>query len=94
MIKDTIEKVQNLFRARAHAYRMVFDPKNVYTKKVLKDLTRFCRAHESTFSPDARMHAVLEGRREVIQRILDHLHLTYEELYELHKVKEMTGDKK
>ncbi|NBN62056.1 Bbp19 family protein [Pannonibacter tanglangensis] len=50
---------------------------------VLRDLAKFCRAHESTFHPDARIAAVLEGRREVWLRIQEHLQLTDEELYAL-----------
>jgi hypothetical protein len=42
----------------------------------LIDLAEFCRANESCFHADPRMHAVLEGRREVWLRIQEHLHLT------------------
>ena len=51
---------------------------------VLKDLARFCRAHETTFHPDARLHAVAEGRREVFLRIAEHLQLNSEELWTLY----------
>lgn len=44
--------------------------------RVLADLARFCRAGESTFHPDARVHAVLEGRREVWLRIQKYLRLS------------------
>ena len=44
--------------------------------RVLADLARFCRANESTFHPDPRVHAVLEGRREVWLRIQKYLRLT------------------
>lgn len=47
----------------------------------LQDLKEFCRADQSTFHPDARMHAVLEGRREVWLRIQDHLKLDPELLW-------------
>jgi hypothetical protein len=42
---------------------------------VLGDLRDFCRARESTFEEDARLHALLEGRREVWLRIAGHLHI-------------------
>lgn len=45
-------------------------------ERVLADLARFCRAGESTFHPDARVHAVLEGRREVWLRIQKYLRLS------------------
>lgn len=52
-------------------------------KKVLADLAAFCRAAESTYAPDARLHAVLEGRREVWLRIQNHLQLSPDDLYGL-----------
>ncbi|MBM4071984.1 MAG: hypothetical protein FJ271_24120 [Planctomycetes bacterium] len=45
-------------------------------ERVLADLAKFCRAGESTFHPDARVHAVLEGRREVWLRIQKYLRLS------------------
>lgn len=86
------EKIDVFFRAlnhKAFAYNRVFDRKSPYTKDVLKDLARFCRAHDSTFLPDARAHAVLEGRREVWLRIQEYLNMTVDEIYELHKIKEI-----
>lgn len=47
---------------------------------VLADLGRFCRADEPCWSEDARHHARLEGRREVILRITAQLKLPTEEL--------------
>lgn len=49
--------------------------------KVLADLAKFCRAQESTFHPDARVHAVAEGRREVWLRIAQHLNLSEDDLW-------------
>lgn len=51
---------------------------------VLIDLARFCRANETCFHPDPRLHAVAEGRREVWLRVQQHLSLTTEELYALY----------
>lgn len=75
------DAILNFLRGRRHAYRMVFARENVYTEAVLKDLAKFCRAHETTFAADARAHAVMEGRREVWLRIQAHLQLADEELY-------------
>jgi hypothetical protein len=94
LILDSLSKIKNLIRSRAYAYRMVFSPENKYTSDVLKDLAKFCRAHESTFHSDARKHAALEGRREVFLRVMEHLNLTEEQIFELHKVKDMTEAKK
>ena len=81
-MKDWLEKLRLALGARRHAYRTVF--KGPYSEVVLKDLARFCRAHESTFSTDARAHAVAEGRREVWLRIQGHLRLTPDALWELY----------
>lgn len=48
--------------------------------RVLADLAKFCRADQSCFHADPRVHAVLEGRREVYLRIMDHLNLDVDEL--------------
>lgn len=47
---------------------------------VLNDLSRFCRANETCFHADPRLHAVLEGRREVWLRIDAQKSLTVEQL--------------
>lgn len=89
MIQDIQSKILRLLRAKHFAYNQVFNKDSQFAKLVLKDLARFCRAHESTFHADPRRHALLEGRREVILRIGEYLQLSPDELFELHKVKEM-----
>lgn len=51
---------------------------------VLDDLAGFCRAERTCWAPDARLHALLEGRREVYLRIKEHLELTPEQLLSLY----------
>lgn len=76
------QAVYDFLRLRSRAYRMAFpDPKN---NEALKDLAKFCRADSSCFHTDPRLHAVLEGRREVWLRIQHHLRLQPDELYELY----------
>lgn len=87
MIKDTISKLQYFLRGKKFDYCQVFNKKNMTAKRVLLDLAKFCRAHKSTYHQDARVHAVLEGRREVWLHIQNYLNLTDEELYELYEVK-------
>lgn len=67
-------------RERKTAYTLVFGQDTPQSKAVLADLRRFCRERESTFNPDARVHALLEGRREVVLRILDFVELDLESL--------------
>lgn len=78
-----VEKAKRLLFRRRNAYRMVFNRENVYTPTVLNDLAKFCRANETTFHNDPRVHALLEGRREVLLRILRHLNFTEDEIWEI-----------
>lgn len=77
-------KIREFLRSRKFAYQQVFNPESQFTKQVLKDLAKFCRAHDSTFNPDSRAHAVLEGRREVFLRISHHLQLDDEAIWRLY----------
>lgn len=52
-------------------------------RRVLTDLKVFCRANETTFDADARIHALLEGRREALLRIQHYLGLSDTDLMKL-----------
>lgn len=66
---------------RKQAYSLVFGGHALQERKlVLEDLSRFCREKESCFHADPRIHAALEGRREVMLRIRDYVELSVEEL--------------
>lgn len=79
------EKAESQLSQRQQAYWNTFTgDKNIFGKKVLDDLASFCRANQSTFHPDQRVHAVLEGRREVWLRIQEHLTLSLDELVKLY----------
>jgi hypothetical protein len=84
-MNEVIERVKNFLTTRKRAYQFVFEDENVNVEMVLKDLAEFCRANESTFNPDQRLHAVLEGRREVWLRIQQYLQLPPDELWELYR---------
>lgn len=88
MIRDTKSSYMAKVQGNTLAYNQVFNLASPHTKVVLKDLALFCRAHVTTFHPDPRVHAVLEGRREVWLKIQEMLELTPEQIYELHKIKE------
>lgn len=49
----------------------------------LEDLQRFCRGNDTCFHADARIHAALEGRREVYLRIMRYRTLSPEQIFEL-----------
>ena len=78
-----LEKIKDALSSRRQSYVEVFEGPS--GEAVLKDLAKFCRANETTFKEDPRLHAVLEGRREVWLRIQRHLNMTDEELYEILK---------
>ncbi len=81
--KEVIEKTLSFLGFRQQSFRNTFNPESKFSVEVLKDLAKFCRANDTTFHPDPRTHALLEGRREVWLRIQNHLNLTTEELYQL-----------
>jgi len=77
-----IKEVKGYLARRRTAYTRTFD--GTFADEVLDDLAKFCRAHETTFNPDPRVHAVLEGRREVWLRIQHHLKLTDDDLWRIY----------
>lgn len=81
-MKEWLDKLREALRERHYAYRKTFA--GPLAEIVLKDLARFCRAHESTFHADPRAHAVAEGRREVWLRLQHHLRLPPDELWRLY----------
>lgn len=77
--REQYDALMDVMRDRKRAFQVTFK-RGMAQDFVLRDLMKFCRARESTFHPDPRMHAVLEGRREVWLRIQNYLGLTEEEL--------------
>jgi hypothetical protein len=76
------ERVRGFLGSRKRAYQHTFNAPAGRT--VLADLAKFCRANATCFDADPRIHAVLEGRREVWLRMTQHLNLTVEELAKLY----------
>lgn len=75
---------------RKRAYQMAFT--SPAGQIVLEDLAKFCRAEDSCFNADPRLHAVLEGRREVWLRIQAHLNRSPTELNKMFGGLQLTGD--
>lgn len=76
-------KAEEAILGLQQAYLGVFIKDAPVVNDVLKDLAVFCRASDSTFNPDPRIHALLEGRREVWLHITKHLDLSSQALWEL-----------
>ena len=73
-----------LFFVRHRAYKATFDTPE--GKQVLADLRRFCRATLPTADVDnPNTTYLLEGRREVFLRIMSHLQLTEDDIYNLNE---------
>lgn len=79
---DLIQKAKDFIRGRQVAYMMVFKKDDKAVELVLKDLAKFCRANTTCFHADERIHANLEGRREVFLRIMEHINLTPDEYWD------------
>lgn len=81
---NLVQMAKEYLSGRKVAYQQVFGIETRAGYSVLKDLAKFCRAHETTFNNDSRAHAILEGRREVWLRIQNHLNLTNDQLWKLY----------
>lgn len=81
-LTDVYGKTLDFLRGRKRAYQLAFG--SPAGQAVLADLATFCRANETCFNPDPRIHAVAEGRREVWLRIQEHLNLSSEQLVALY----------
>lgn len=84
-LSDNANFLSKLVNARrAHNYKLVFmdddGTPSLAGQKMLADLNRFCRGNKSTYDPDPRAHALLEGRREVLLRILNFIGIPSHEL--------------
>lgn len=87
--KELLEKIRNFLFTRQQAYQQTFNLESVHARRVLEDLAKFCRANETTFHADERIHAALEGRREVWLRIQHNIRLDSEELWKLYGRKDL-----
>ena len=67
--------------ALIRAYHVVFGSPD--GQIVLEDLAGFCRAAETCFHPDPRVHAVAEGRREVFLRIQERAKLSQDQVLQM-----------
>lgn len=80
-VSDLVARARAFLRQRQTAYQTTFAGPGA--EVVLADIFKFCRMYDSTFHPDPRVAANLDGRREVALRISRHLNLSDEELWKL-----------
>lgn len=86
-VSELLTAAKAFLGSRQTVYHQTF--LNPVGERVLADLARFCRAHDSTFHTDPRVDALLEGRREVWLRIERHLRLTPEQLWAIYGRKDL-----
>lgn len=83
-LREQLIAAYRYITGRQGAYKAVFLDA-VRGEEVLQDLANFCRAGRTTVDPNSdRMSYVLEGRREVFLRIMEHLKLSPEEAFQLY----------
>lgn len=79
----TFEDMIAYFTDTKRAFMLTFQLTQPANIMVLTNLAKFCRANESTFHPDARIAANLDGRREVWLHIQKYLSLSPEQIAQL-----------
>ena len=79
---EAYQRVLDFLRLRKRAYQLTFT--NPKQSEVLKDLARFCHANRVPYHADQRKTDILIGRQEVFYRIMEHLNLQPEELYDIY----------
>lgn len=83
--EEKLHEAKQILIDRQRAYQLTFGGEGA-AKAVLADLVKFCRAEQSTFHPDPRMAAMLDGRREVYLRIQKYLTWPTDRLFKTHGV--------
>lgn len=79
---ESEEALRQILRERQGAYTRIFMTASVDDRHiVMTDLAEFCRAYTSAFTADERSTALLLGRGEVYQRIVDFARLSNDELF-------------
>lgn len=76
------QKTMDFLRLRKRAYQFTFgNPKD---NEALKDLAKFARVGRTPFHESQRKTDVLIGRQEMFFRIIEHLKLQPDELYDIY----------
>lgn len=88
MLPEALAKIKEALFDQARAWRLCLHPsRGVAAQAVMRDLARFCRAHESTAHPDPHVAARLDGRREVFLYVQERLRLDDETLWQLYTIR-------
>lgn len=89
MRKLSLVQLAALALRRSGGYKRLFKEGNAFrpdAEVVLADLRRFCRADgTSTYSDNPQRMALLEGRREVFERIMAYIQANDADIHRLHE---------
>ena len=77
-----LQKAIDFLRLRKRAYMLTF-PKGVHNE-ALKDMAKFAHIGKPCYHPNQRLNDILIGRQEMFFRVVNHLKLNPEELYDLY----------
>jgi hypothetical protein len=80
--EEMLQRQLDFLRVRKQQYQLAFT--NAKENPVLQDLAKFAHIGSAPYHPDKRKNDILIGRQEMYFRILDHLGLSPEELFELY----------
>lgn len=82
---ESDDLLASYIRRRQVAYKNVFsegETSKADLEFVMLDMAAFCRAYSPTFHPtNSKIQDLLEGRREVYQRIMDYTRLSHDTLF-------------
>lgn len=78
--QTVVAEAKSILATRQQAYQQTFS--NPVGQLVLSDLAKWCRAGRSTFDPNSRMSAYLQGRKDVFERIAKYMNFSVDDLYE------------
>lgn len=83
LVGEALYKLRDTFRFKNRDYKTTFNSRA--GQNVLIDLACYCRANVTTFHADPRIHARLEGRRDVWNKLQEHLHLSPDQMMQLYQ---------
>ena len=76
-----LQKAKEFLFKRQSFYQGLFKKESLASQEVLKDLSQFCRADDTTFHENQKVNDAYQGRREVWLRICHHLNLDSGDLW-------------
>lgn len=77
-----LQRALDFLRLRKRAYGLTFQ--KGMQNEAIKDMAKFAHIGKAAYNKDQRLNDILIGRQEMFFRVVDHLKLSPEELYDLY----------